>query len=209
MPRTIVRRRGPLGPPSPPTAWRYGSTREIWAEGYFRREWRLAVERTLDMADDHLFLLPIVIDDTDEAVARVPEKFLSVQWLKVPGGRPTPALEGLCRRISAPTGAEPERKRTASARPSSLRAAAPAYPPFPREELGQRVRFWAPVIGWVGQSIWITFQRLPRWARQAGCDCRRADGKFPGHVIILRPLRTIAGRGQCDAGSASNPLAAP
>jgi hypothetical protein len=27
-------------------------------EGYFRREWRLAVERTLDMADDHPFLCP-------------------------------------------------------------------------------------------------------------------------------------------------------
>jgi hypothetical protein len=50
-------------------------------EGYFRREWRLAVERTLDMADDHPFLLPIVIDDTDQSVARVPEKFLTVQWL--------------------------------------------------------------------------------------------------------------------------------
>src|SRR5450755_2097285 len=33
-------------------------------EGYFRREWRLAVERTLDMADDRTFLLPVVIDDT-------------------------------------------------------------------------------------------------------------------------------------------------
>src|ERR1700730_6680390 len=40
-------------------------------EGYFRREWRLAVERTLDMADDHPFLLPVVIDDTNEAVAPV------------------------------------------------------------------------------------------------------------------------------------------
>ncbi len=70
-------------------------------EGYFRREWRLAVERTLDMADDHLFLLPIVIDDTDQAVARVPEKFLAVQWLKVPGGRPTSALESLCRRVAS------------------------------------------------------------------------------------------------------------
>jgi hypothetical protein len=47
-------------------------------EGYFRREWRLAVERTLDMADDVLFLLPVVIDDTAESSARVPEKFLSV-----------------------------------------------------------------------------------------------------------------------------------
>src|SRR5271165_1285829 len=45
---------------------------EARLEGYFRREWRLAVERTLDMAADHLFLLPIVIDDTEQAHARVP-----------------------------------------------------------------------------------------------------------------------------------------
>ena len=29
-------------------------------EGYFRREWRLAVERTHDMSDDTPFLLPVV-----------------------------------------------------------------------------------------------------------------------------------------------------
>src|SRR5277367_1242826 len=68
-------------------------------EGYFRREWRLAVERTLDMADDHLFLLPVVIDGTDESRARVPEKFLAVQWLRLPGGQASPALEALCRRL--------------------------------------------------------------------------------------------------------------
>ena len=68
-------------------------------EGYFRREWRLAVERTLDMADDHLFLLPVVIDGTAEAHARVPEKFLTVQWLKLPGGRPTSALGSVCKRV--------------------------------------------------------------------------------------------------------------
>ena len=72
---------------------------EVRPEGYFRREWRLAVERTLDMADDHTFLLPVVIDDTTQAGARVPEKFLSVHWLRVPGGRPTLALEALCRRL--------------------------------------------------------------------------------------------------------------
>jgi TolB-like protein len=68
-------------------------------EGYFRREWRLAVERTLDMADDHPFLLPVVIDDTDAALARVPEKFFAVQWLRVPDGAPNAALESLCRRL--------------------------------------------------------------------------------------------------------------
>ncbi len=30
-------------------------------EGYFRREWNIAVNRMLDMADDQPFLLPVVI----------------------------------------------------------------------------------------------------------------------------------------------------
>ena len=59
---------------------------EARKEGYFRREWRLATERTMDMADDVLFLLPIALDDTHEAGARVPERFLHVQWLRLPNG---------------------------------------------------------------------------------------------------------------------------
>jgi TolB-like protein len=138
-------------------------------EGYFRREWRLAVERTLDMADDHLFLLPIVIDDTDQARARVPEKFLAVQWLRVPEGRPTPALEALCRRIlnGDPAPIEPTKNKPVRRDPPAVSTgslAAP-YPPFPREEPGQRVRFWAHVLGWLGRSAWMSFQRLPRWLR--------------------------------------------
>ncbi len=136
-------------------------------EGYFRREWRLAVERTLDMADDHLFLLPIVIDDTDQAVARVPEKFLAVQWLKVPGGRPTSALESLCRRVASGHMHEPQPAGTASARPGNSKSAAPALqnPPFPREEPGQRIRFWIDVAVWAARSAWRLFKRLPGWMR--------------------------------------------
>jgi hypothetical protein len=135
-------------------------------EGYFRREWRLAVERTLDMADDHLFLLPIVIDDTDQAVARVPEKFLAVQWLKVPGGRPTRALETLCRRVAAgdtkdSPPAEP-RRRQPQPKPAALPVRSPE---FPREEPGQRMRFWAEVFVWACRSLWVAFKRLPRWLR--------------------------------------------
>lgn len=140
-------------------------------EGYFRREWRLAVERTLDMADDHLFLLPIVIDGTDQAAARVPEKFLAVQWLKVPGGRPTPALEALCRRIVSGDAAEPRAERKPPPRTGNggaagkNGAAALVYPEFPREEPGQRIRFWAQVVGWAFRSGWILFKRQPRWIR--------------------------------------------
>jgi hypothetical protein len=136
-------------------------------EGYFRREWRLAVERTLDMADDHAFLLPVVIDDTVEAGARVPEKFLTVQWLRVPGGEPTPALEALCRRLVSGeiAGARPPRKATS--RPAKLAASAHAlnYPELPREEPGQRIRFWFGVVGWALQSAWVFFGKFPRWLR--------------------------------------------
>ena len=145
------------------------ATTEARPEGYFRREWRLAVERTLDMADDHTFLLPVVIDDTREAGARVPEKFVAVQWLKSPGGRPTPALEALCRRIMSgqtpnpqPSARAPDQRNT---RASTAAAPAASFPEFPREEPGQRIRFWFQVIGWVLQSAWALFTRLPKWVR--------------------------------------------
>jgi TolB-like protein len=139
---------------------------EARAEGYFRREWRFAVERTLDMADDHPFLLPIVIDDTAQAGARVPEKFLAVQWLRLPGGQPTAALEALCRRLVSGRTAGPPPKRAAELPPAARTpAAARVYPEFPRQEPGQRLRFWLHVLGWALQSAWISFNRLPRWVR--------------------------------------------
>ena len=61
-------------------------------EGYFRREWNLAVSRTLDMADDRTFLLPVVIDSTIDGNARVPEKFREVQWTRLPAGESPAAV---------------------------------------------------------------------------------------------------------------------
>jgi len=52
-------------------------------EGYFRLEWKLAVDRSHLLADDHPFLFPVVIDDTPDAGARVPEKFRDVQWTRL------------------------------------------------------------------------------------------------------------------------------
>lgn len=57
-------------------------------EGYFRREWKLAVERGLGIADDAAFILPVVIDDTPEYCSSVPESFLAAQWTRTPEGRP-------------------------------------------------------------------------------------------------------------------------
>ena len=64
-------------------------TTQSRGEGYFRREWKLAVERTYDMAASRAFLVPVVIDDTPETRAEVPEEFMRVQWTRLPGGVPT------------------------------------------------------------------------------------------------------------------------
>jgi TolB-like protein len=59
-------------------------------EGYFRREWKLAVERTHDMAAGVPFLLPVVIDETAESEALVPDELMRVQWTRLSHGAPTP-----------------------------------------------------------------------------------------------------------------------
>jgi len=56
-------------------------------EGYFRREWKLAVDRTYDMLENKTFLLPVVIDGTPERGAAVPDKFHEVQWTRLPAGQ--------------------------------------------------------------------------------------------------------------------------
>jgi TolB-like protein len=138
---------------------------EVRPEGYFRREWRLAVERTFDMADDHPFLLPVVIDATAENGARVPERFLGVQWTRVPEGKPNAALEALCRRLVAGDTAAPARKSSERASRPRSESRSREYPPFPHEEPGQKARFWLQAAGWMLQCAWIGFRRLPGWVR--------------------------------------------
>ena len=94
-------------------------------EGYFRREWRLAVERTHDMADDAAFLLPVVIDDTPEPRARVPDQFREVQWTRLPDGATTPAfIERVARLLATDWASAPAGEATGasgSARASTVR----------------------------------------------------------------------------------------
>jgi hypothetical protein len=60
------------------------------AEGYFRLEWKLALDRCHLMSADKLFLVPVVIDDTPDDDERVPEKFREVQWTRLPRGETPP-----------------------------------------------------------------------------------------------------------------------
>jgi len=55
-------------------------------EGYFRLEWELAAERAMSIASGVPFILPVVIDDTREEDALVPDRFRKVQWTRLAGG---------------------------------------------------------------------------------------------------------------------------
>ncbi len=62
-------------------------------EGYFRLEWELAAQRAMSIASGVPFILPVVIDDTREPDALVPDRFRAVQWTKLRGGEVTPEMK--------------------------------------------------------------------------------------------------------------------
>ena len=83
-------------------------------EGYFRLEWKLAAERTHQMADGVPFLAPVAIDKAHEVNALVPPEFIRVQWTRLAQGEPSPQflaqikhLVDVPRNTSAPASGEP------------------------------------------------------------------------------------------------------
>jgi hypothetical protein len=63
-------------------------------EAYFRREWSYAIDRTRNMADEAIFVLPVCIDAIDQGRAKVPDKFKAVHITQLAGGEPTPEFVG-------------------------------------------------------------------------------------------------------------------
>jgi TolB-like protein/Tfp pilus assembly protein PilF len=55
-------------------------------EGYFRLEWKLAVDRTHLMVAEKAFLVPVAVDATPEPEALVPAQFREVQWTRIQSG---------------------------------------------------------------------------------------------------------------------------
>jgi hypothetical protein len=68
------------------------ATTERRLEGYFRREWSYAIDRSRNIAEGALFIVPVCIDDTNPAAAHVPEKFKALHITRLPGGEVTPGF---------------------------------------------------------------------------------------------------------------------
>ncbi len=100
------------------------ATTERRPEGYFRREWKLAVERSRDMAEDHPFILPVLLETGGPEPTRVPDRFLEVQWHRLPPGGDAAGVAAQLRRL--------EGKRDAPPRPAATARPWAPVPPRPR-----------------------------------------------------------------------------
>jgi TolB-like protein/Tfp pilus assembly protein PilF len=79
-------------------------------EGYFRLEWKLAVDRSHLIAATKAFLLPVVIDNTPEDDELVPDRFRELQWTRLPAGETPPEfVERVQRLLSGDTAPTAER----------------------------------------------------------------------------------------------------
>ncbi len=102
------------------------------SKGYFRLEWKLAVDQTHLLAAGVPFIAPVVIDDTTESAAVVPPEFMRVQWSRLPDALPTPQFVGQVKRLLSGNAMEAGRPRPAvagvgdpgpaSARPATTKA---------------------------------------------------------------------------------------
>jgi TolB-like protein/Tfp pilus assembly protein PilF len=71
-------------------------------EGYFRLEWKLALDRSHRMSPDRAFLLPVMIDDTSHTDERIPDGFRELQWTRLPEGHVSPAFIERVQRLRMP-----------------------------------------------------------------------------------------------------------
>ncbi|MGH8200331.1 MAG: TIR domain-containing protein [Steroidobacteraceae bacterium] len=134
-------------------------------EGYFRLEWKLAVDRSDLMATDLPFLLPVAIDDTPNMDPRVPERFRAVQWTRLPGGETSPAfVEHVRRLLSAESARAPLQEPYSAESGVAGRKPAPSFGP---------TRSRTAMAGWVIAAAvvvalaYFVMQRLSRPAAPA------------------------------------------
>jgi hypothetical protein len=112
---------------------------EARIEGYFRREWKLAVDRTHDLSERVAFLIPAVIDSTTEQKADVPDAFRRVQWTRLLSEQIPAAFVDRVRQLLSP--------ETSSTR-------TPATPATPRSTPVQRPWSLPPLVWRYRVAMW-------------------------------------------------------
>ena len=83
-------------------------------EGYFRLEWKLAVDRSHLMADNKAFFVPVLLGDVSEPTALVPDKFRERQWSRLNDENGIAAFVGRVAKLLAGSGSPANSAREAA-----------------------------------------------------------------------------------------------
>jgi TolB-like protein len=167
---------------------------EARTEGYFRLEWKLAVDRSYLMADDAAFIFPVVIDDTPEAGARVPDKLRAVQWTRIRAGQAVPEFG---RRVAALlAGTEKPARASRSAAPVQSRTSS---------RLTLIAVAAAVLISAIAAFAWLSRTRQPSATQAPPKPATSVPAVIPPHSIAVLPFEDASARK--DQGYISDGLA--
>ena len=159
-------------------------------EGYFRLEWRLAVERSYLMADDQAFLMPVVIDDTNEATARVPDRFRERQWTRLADGEtPQAFIEQVRRALVAATA----RPAAAATHPAAAEAA--LAPRRPWRSVAILAAVAAAAVA-AGLMVRTSHKDVAPAARQVAMATPAAGAMANPKSIAVLPFANLTGRSE-------------
>ncbi len=167
-------------------------------EGYFRLEWKLAVDRCHLMAADKAFLLPVVIDDTRDD-ERVPERFRDVQWTRLADGvTPAAFVERVQRLLSV----EPTQGPSKSASTATDGSAARTSPKPVLTSWQSKVALLAPIalvivaLGYFAATRLAPSKRGPEVGAPAAPAAAIAVATAfnpPPHSIAVLPFVNMSG----------------
>jgi TolB-like protein/Tfp pilus assembly protein PilF len=168
-------------------------------EGYFRLEWKLAVDRCYLMAIDRAFLLPVVIDDTRDDDGRVPERFRDVQWTRLPDGvTPAAFVERIRHLLSGEPARGPSQTASAAVRGSVAPTSLKAVPTSWRS----KATLWAPLalvvvaVGYLGANRLVLSRRGPGVEPAAPPVVQSVPASAftpPPHSIAVLPFVNMSG----------------
>jgi TolB-like protein/Flp pilus assembly protein TadD len=149
-------------------------------EGYFRHEWKLAIERIHHMADQKPFLVPVVVDGTRDQEAFVPDAFRAVQWTRLPGGETPPAFVERIKRLLSPELSPLSAVSGTAAIREPVRASRRSKPVLLAIVA---VVVFAAIAFFVADKFWIPKHRTPAAAAFAP----------PPHSIAVLPFVNLSG----------------
>jgi TolB-like protein/Flp pilus assembly protein TadD len=168
-------------------------------EGYFRLEWKLAVDRSHLMTANRPFLVPVVIDDTSDQDEQVPDRFRELQWTRLAQGATTDAfVEHVHRLLSGELAREPSSPKPVAARVSAA-TTTPKPVPAPWRSKAALLATIAVVVLALGYLVANRFVFSKHDAEvgavpgSAAQSAAATDFNPPPHSIAVLPFANMSG----------------